>query len=285
MAENDFLPWATASDANVLSQTAYAALSTLATGVELGLASSAQANKTWRQSSIIAAVIAQLIVQQTGEGVVDDGTTATILTNLTAALFNQTFTVFTTTQSFTVPVGITQIRYRMWGGGGGGGPSTSVLNSGGGGGGGGYCEGIAAVTPLSGFTVTVGTGGAGIGGGSSAPGGNGTASNFGGITAFGGAGGSAGSSGGGGAGGNGGGATGAALLIGGQPGATITSVLSNWIALAQGGGTFGTPPTSLGFTDGAAGNAEGGYFPGGGGAGSNGGGSGNGANGLVIFEY
>lgn len=85
MATNDFLPFATGAGANVLSQSDYAALAALATGYQSGIAKSQQLNKTWRQSSIMAAVLAQFISDQTGANSVDDGTTATLLSNLKAA--------------------------------------------------------------------------------------------------------------------------------------------------------------------------------------------------------
>ncbi|CAJ0719368.1 hypothetical protein LMG6871_02818 [Ralstonia edaphis] len=84
--QNDFLPFATGPGANVLSQSAYAALSAVSTGYQAGVASSNQLNKTWRQSSIMAAVIAQLINNNAGQPAVDDGTTATLLANLTTAI-------------------------------------------------------------------------------------------------------------------------------------------------------------------------------------------------------
>lgn len=83
---NDFLPFATAGGANVLSQSAYAALAAVATGYQAGVAQSAQLNKTWRQSSIIASMVAQFIVDQTGANAVDDGTIATLEANFIAAL-------------------------------------------------------------------------------------------------------------------------------------------------------------------------------------------------------
>ncbi|MCP1120122.1 hypothetical protein [Robbsia andropogonis] len=86
MAENDFLPFATGSAANVLSQSDYAALSALASGFTSGVAKSAAVNKVLRQSSIMSAVLASFIVQNAGTDVIDDGTTATIEANLTAAL-------------------------------------------------------------------------------------------------------------------------------------------------------------------------------------------------------
>lgn len=84
--ENDFLPFATGGGANVLSQSAYAALSAVSTGYQSGVAQSAALNKTWRQSSIMAAVMASFIVQETGQPAIDDGTTATLLTNFTTAV-------------------------------------------------------------------------------------------------------------------------------------------------------------------------------------------------------
>lgn len=84
--ENDFLPFAVGPGANVLSQAAYAALSSIATGYQAGVAQSAALNKTWRQSSIMAAVISSFIVAQTGQAAIDDGTTATLLANFTQAV-------------------------------------------------------------------------------------------------------------------------------------------------------------------------------------------------------
>ncbi|WP_250538828.1 MULTISPECIES: phage tail protein [unclassified Caballeronia] len=85
MATNDFLPFAVGGSANVLSQSAYAALSAIANGYSSGVAQSAALNKTWRQSSIMAAVLAQFIADRTGVNSVDDGTTATLLANLKAS--------------------------------------------------------------------------------------------------------------------------------------------------------------------------------------------------------
>ncbi len=84
--ENDFLPFATGSGSNTLSQSAYAALPALSTGFQAGIANSAQLNTVWRKSSIIAAVLAQFIVDYSGQPAVDDGTTATLEANLLAAI-------------------------------------------------------------------------------------------------------------------------------------------------------------------------------------------------------
>jgi len=86
MATNDFLPFAAAGGANVVSQATYAGLAALSTGYQAGVAQSAQLNKTWRQSSIMAAVVAQVIADVTGQNAVDDGTTATLVANLKSAI-------------------------------------------------------------------------------------------------------------------------------------------------------------------------------------------------------
>lgn len=91
--ENDFLPFAVGGSANVTSQTAYAANTTLTQdGFQSGIANSADLNKVWRQSSIMSAVLARFIVQQSGQPAIDDGTTATLEANLVAAIRSATKT-------------------------------------------------------------------------------------------------------------------------------------------------------------------------------------------------
>ncbi|MFP3756779.1 hypothetical protein SB751_23085 [Cupriavidus sp. SIMBA_020] len=82
---NDFLVFGGGAGANVLSQAAYSVLTARSAGFSSGVAQSAQLNKVWRQSSIMAAVLAQFISDRTGLDVLDDGTTATILANLKAS--------------------------------------------------------------------------------------------------------------------------------------------------------------------------------------------------------
>lgn len=84
--ENDFIRFAVGDLANVISQAAYAANTALTqAGFTAGIAPSNQLNKVWRQSSIMAAVLAQFISQNTDQPAIDDGTTATLLANLFAA--------------------------------------------------------------------------------------------------------------------------------------------------------------------------------------------------------
>ncbi|ABX15489.1 hypothetical protein [Burkholderia multivorans] len=99
MANNNFKPFAAAAGANVMAQADYEALEALLTGFQSGTAQSAQLNKVWRQSSIMAAVLAQFICDRSGQNAIDDGTTATLLANLklSSAALNgdatQTFSV------------------------------------------------------------------------------------------------------------------------------------------------------------------------------------------------
>ena len=101
MASNDFLPFAVGSGANVLSQSAYAALAALGPGFSSGVAQSAACNKAWRQSSIMGAVVAQMIVDNTGQNATDDGTTTTLLANLKKAVSGRLLGVRTITSSGT----------------------------------------------------------------------------------------------------------------------------------------------------------------------------------------
>ncbi|WP_241591338.1 phage tail protein [Rosenbergiella epipactidis] len=86
MATNDFKPFAVGSNANVISQTDYEALSALSSGFQAGKASSAQVNKALRQGTMIASVIAQFISDSTGSDVLDNGDHQQILSNLLLAL-------------------------------------------------------------------------------------------------------------------------------------------------------------------------------------------------------
>lgn len=130
--ENDFLPFAVGTGANVESQSQYAAnTSLLQGGFTSGLAPSVQLNKVWRQSSIMAAVLAAFIVQETGQPAIDDGTTATLLANFTSAvqvaatgrLLN--IQIFTSSGTYTPTPGANTAIVEIVGGGGGSGGTTA----------------------------------------------------------------------------------------------------------------------------------------------------------------
>jgi len=88
MATNDFKSFSGGGSANVLTQGQYLALaaSLIANGFQTGLAPSNQFNKVWRQASMASSVLGDLIGGITGQNAVDDGTTATILSNLLASI-------------------------------------------------------------------------------------------------------------------------------------------------------------------------------------------------------
>lgn len=93
MANNDFLPFAGGVGSNVLTQSAYAALAARTAGFSAGVAKSAELNKVWRQSSIIASVVAQVVSDITGKDSVDDGATASLVANLKDAIRAQSIGV------------------------------------------------------------------------------------------------------------------------------------------------------------------------------------------------
>lgn len=86
MATNDFLTFGAAAGANVMTQADYADLAARLNGFSSGTAKSAQLNKAWRQSSIISAMVAQFIADQSGQNAVDDGTINTLKANLLLAI-------------------------------------------------------------------------------------------------------------------------------------------------------------------------------------------------------
>lgn len=86
MPINNYKAFATDPLANVLDQASYEALAALTLGYQAGIAQSNQLNKTWRQSSVVASVVAQYIANQTGLDVLDDGDTAALLAKLTTAI-------------------------------------------------------------------------------------------------------------------------------------------------------------------------------------------------------
>lgn len=184
MATNDFLPFAGGAGANVLTQAAYVAQAALrSNGFSAGTAQSAQLNKVWRQSSIMAAALAQMISDNTGADVLDDGTTATILANLKNAVAGRLIgvQVFTANGVYTPTAGTKSVIVEGVGGGGSGGAvgATSAAQYAAAAGGGAGAYGKARFTSgFSGVTVTIGAGGA-------APAAGVNAGNVGGTSSFG----------------------------------------------------------------------------------------------------
>lgn len=90
MPTNDYKPLANGGGANVVSQAAYIALlaGALSTGYTAGTAASNQVNKTLRQSSVIAAALAQMAVDVTGADALDDGVVNTFRDQFRQAIQN-----------------------------------------------------------------------------------------------------------------------------------------------------------------------------------------------------
>lgn len=185
MATNDFLVVAPGPAPNVATQAVYAADPIVTTGNASGVAKSSILNKAWRQSSTMAAVLAQLIVDNTGLNAVDDGTITTLLANLKTAITGRVanIQVFTASGTYTPTSGTKSILVFGIGGGAAGGgcpnPGASTGSSAGGGGSGAF--GMARfIGPVS-SAVTIGTGGAGVANGA---GGNGGATSLAGVANF-----------------------------------------------------------------------------------------------------
>ncbi|WP_283603379.1 tail fiber protein [Serratia proteamaculans] len=88
MAKNEFLPFGTAANANVVPNADYQALPARTAGFSSGVAKSEQLNTVWRQGSTMAAVLGQFIADKTGRDVLDDGDLTTLQENLQEALMN-----------------------------------------------------------------------------------------------------------------------------------------------------------------------------------------------------
>lgn len=89
MATNDFIGFASSGAANVMSQADYAAAHEQLVGVQPGMASSAMANKVWRQGANMASVIGQLIKNH-GIDALDNGDLATLYNALLSATASTT---------------------------------------------------------------------------------------------------------------------------------------------------------------------------------------------------
>lgn len=197
MATNDFLVVAPGPAPNIATQATYAADPAVTTGNLSGVAKSAIINKSLRQATVMAATLAQFIVDMTGQNAVDDGTIATLLANLKIATKGRIIDiqVFTSLATYVAANGVTSVIAMAVGGGGGGGgvPATNASQQATAAGG--ICGGYIKALITSGFNGALITpGNAGAIGGPSTPGGNGSSTTFGSfLTAPGGAGGAQGS--------------------------------------------------------------------------------------------
>lgn len=170
---NDFLAFATAGGANVVTQAAYAAAGYVSTGRTAGILPSNVYNKIARQSSIAAYLIGQLISDQTGLDALDNGDLAVLLTRFklaiqkTPAVATRTVLLSGTSETYNTPTNCRQLRIRMIGGGGGGAAQNTNNGSNG------------TATVFNSIQAAPGSGGlfnSGNGGGAGGTGGSGSAS-------------------------------------------------------------------------------------------------------------
>ncbi|HEJ8623019.1 TPA: hypothetical protein SMK09_004892 [Klebsiella michiganensis] len=167
MPTNDFKAFATGNSANVISQADYLALAALVSGFSSGKASSAQVNKALRQATVMANVLAQFIADSANVDVLDNGNTATILSNLKNSMPGRLLGVQVVTSSALITKSAGAKRWRIRALGAGAGSSAAPATAAGqvsisnGGGAGAYAEGIYDVSALSSVTVTIGSGGVG----------------------------------------------------------------------------------------------------------------------------
>ncbi|HHS2561991.1 TPA: phage tail protein, partial [Yersinia enterocolitica] len=83
---NEILPFGLGAESNVMTQAEYEALAARSSGFSSGVAKSEQLNKVWRQSSFMASVLADFIAARSGNDVLDNGNTATLLASLELAI-------------------------------------------------------------------------------------------------------------------------------------------------------------------------------------------------------
>lgn len=197
---NQILAFAVGAQARVLSPDAYAALAARVNGFVAGIADETELNTVWRQSSFVAAMIAQFTVDRAKVDVLDDGDINKLEINFAKAVIAAassadspivTSGAIPAAQTkilnvvgsgvWTVPAGVYLLRrVRMWGGGGGGGGAANNSSAGAGGGPGAYWEGAIPVTPGQQIPYTIAAGGsAGVGGASPGAGGTGGTTTFG----------------------------------------------------------------------------------------------------------
>ena len=85
MPTNDFIGFASAGSANIMSQADYAAAAEQGNGVQPGMASSALANKVWRQGANMASALGKMIAGQ-NLNAYDDGDIARLQAALESAI-------------------------------------------------------------------------------------------------------------------------------------------------------------------------------------------------------
>lgn len=86
MSQNEFKPFAIASNAAVLGQKEYEMSQALREGFKKGLARSVEVNKAIRQASSIAAAVAEFTAEKSGKDMLDNGEVGILKENFETAL-------------------------------------------------------------------------------------------------------------------------------------------------------------------------------------------------------
>jgi hypothetical protein len=86
MPNNQFLPWATGVGANTYTPAAYAGNSAVSQGVQNGQADPTLFNTSLRQTTSVAAMVAQFIADHQSGDVLDNGNIAALETQFQAAM-------------------------------------------------------------------------------------------------------------------------------------------------------------------------------------------------------
>lgn len=102
MPINDFIGFASAGSANVMSQADYVAAAEQTDGVQPGMASSALANKVWRQGANMASALGRIAVAQ-GLNALDNGDIGALTTSLSSALLGS---IDKTNNFIKLPIGL-----------------------------------------------------------------------------------------------------------------------------------------------------------------------------------
>ena len=84
--QNDFKPFATNRDANIIGQAEYETLAALGNGFAKGLAKSSELNKVMRQSSSMTAALARFAAARTDEAILDNGDIDTLCRQIETAI-------------------------------------------------------------------------------------------------------------------------------------------------------------------------------------------------------
>ncbi|XPP73240.1 gp53-like domain-containing protein [Serratia liquefaciens] len=93
MNKNEFLPFGTAANANVLPNADYQAMPARTAGFGSGVAKSEEMNSVWRQSSVMASAIGKFIAEKANRDVLDNGDIDALQNGLEAALSEQAINI------------------------------------------------------------------------------------------------------------------------------------------------------------------------------------------------